>query len=103
MRFSILRDLFAFCFQVLDNDSGEQARQKIEIGSCEVFGEDEEGVMRTHILGQLLGHDFSASSHLKGVLNDVEQLQNRGLIYLIQDFKILSQDMPVVIFLEDIH
>ncbi len=82
---------------------GDQVRQKIETGFCEVFGGDDDGVMRAHILGQLLGFDFSASSHLKGVINDAEQLRNRGLMYLIQYFQKLSQEMPVVIFLEDIH
>ena len=64
---------------------------------------DDDGVMRAHILGQLLGFDFSASPHLKGVLNDAEQLRNRGVMYLIQYFQELSQEIPVVIFLEDIH
>ena len=68
-----------------------------------MFGNDDDGNMRAHILGQLLGFDFSASPHLKGVLNDPEQLRNRGVMYLIQYFQKLSQEMPVVIFLEDIH
>jgi len=101
--YSLLRDMFAFRFQILDDDSGEQVRHKIEIGFCDVFGGDDEGVMRAHILGQLLGFDFSASPHLKGVLNDAEQLRNRGVMYLIQYFRDLSQGIPAVIFLEDIH
>jgi len=101
--YSLLRDLLAFRFQILDDDSGEQARKKIERGFGDVFGDDDEGNMRAHILGQLLGYDFSTNPHLKGVLNDPEQLRNRGLMYLIQYFQDLSQEMPVVIFLEDIH
>ncbi len=101
--YSLLRDLFAFRFQVLDDDTGGQARQKIEAGFCDVFGQDEEGVMRAHILGQLLGFDFSASPHLKGVLNDPEQLRNRAQLYLIEYFYSLSKESPIVIFLEDLH
>ena len=101
--YSMLRDMFSFRFQVLDDDQGEQARRKVESGFCEVFGGDEDGVMRAHILGQLLGFNFSVSPHLKGVINDAEQLRNRGLMYLIQYFQALSQEMPIVIFLEDIH
>ena len=40
---------------------------------------------------------------MKGVLNDAEQLRNRGVMYLIQYFQAISQEIPVVIFLEDIH
>ena len=95
--------MFAFRFQVLDGDQGKQVRQKVESGFCEVFGGDDDGVMRAHILGQLLGFNFSTSSHLKGVINDAEQLRNRGLMYLIQYFQKLSHGMPVVTFFEDIH
>jgi hypothetical protein len=101
--YSLLRDVFAFRFQISDGDTGEQARNKIETGFGEVFGTKNDGMMRAHILGQLLGFDFSASPHLKGVLNDAEQLRNRGVMYLVQYFQKLSQEMPVVIFLEDIH
>ncbi|MGW8226808.1 MAG: AAA family ATPase, partial [Anaerolineales bacterium] len=101
--YNLLRDLFVFRFQILDHDSGEQARQKIENGFTAVLGDDENAVMKAHIIGQLLGFDFSASPHLKGVLNDPEQLRNRGVMYLIQYFQALSREIPVVIFLEDIH
>jgi len=101
--YNLLRDLFVFRFQILDDDRGEQARQKIENGFTAVFGDDEDAMMKAHIIGQLLGFDFSANLHLKGVLNDPEQLRNRGLMYLIQYFQSLSQELPVVIFLEDIH
>jgi class 3 adenylate cyclase len=101
--YSLLRDLFTFRFQVLDDDTGEQARQKIESGFGDVFGDDGDAMMRAHIIGQLLGFDFSASTHLVGVINDPEQLRNRGLMYLKEYFQSLSQQSPIVIFLEDIH
>jgi len=101
--YSLLRDLISFRFQILDAVSGEQARSKIEAGFGEVFGTENDGVMRAHLIGQLLGFDFSDSPHLKGVLNDAEQLSNRSSMYLIQYFKALSKEIPVVIFLEDIH
>ena len=101
--YSLLRDLFSFRFQILEDDSGEQARHKIEIGFCETFSTDDDGIMRAHILGQLLGFNFSASPHLKGVLNDPEQLRNRSQMYLVQYFQALSQVRTVVILLEDIH
>jgi class 3 adenylate cyclase/tetratricopeptide (TPR) repeat protein len=101
--YSLLRDLFAFRFQILDDDTSEGARRKIEAGFGDLFGYGGDAIMRAHIIGQLLGYNFSASPHLKGVLNDPEQLRNRGLMYLFQYFQDLSQGSPVVIFLEDIH
>ena len=68
-----------------------------------MLGTDEGWQMRAHITGQLLGFDFSASPHLKGVLNDAEQLRNRGLRYLGEYFQAVSDDLPAVVILEDIH
>ena len=101
--YSMLRDMFSFRFQILDDDSGDKARLKIEGGFGDVFGDSEDAMMRAHIVGQLLGYDFSTSPHLRGVLNDPEQLHNRAFMYLIQYFQGLSQEIPLLIFLEDIH
>ena len=101
--YGLLRDLIAFRFEILDDDRAEEVRSKMEAGFREAFGAGEEGQMRTHILGQLLGYDFSLSPHLKGVLQDAEQLRNRGLMYLMEYFKALCEKSPVVVFLEDLH
>jgi predicted ATPase/class 3 adenylate cyclase len=101
--YALLRDLFAFRFQIQDDDSADIAHQKLESGFAEVFGSDQDGEMRAHLLGQWLGYDFSKSPHLQVVLNDAEQLRNRGLMYLGEYFRELSTQSPVVIFLEDIH
>jgi class 3 adenylate cyclase len=101
--YSLLRDLFAFRFLIHDDDKGRQTRSKIEAGFGDVFGDDEDGMMRAHIIGQMLGFDFSASPHLKGVINNPEQLRNRGLMYLKEYFQTLSQESPIMILLEDIH
>jgi class 3 adenylate cyclase/tetratricopeptide (TPR) repeat protein len=101
--YSLLRDLFTFRYQIQDDDPGSVARQKVEAGFCEIFGTNQDGQMRAHILAQLLGFDFSASLHLKGVLSDPEQLRNRGLMYLGEYFQAVSVEMPSVIILEDIH
>jgi hypothetical protein len=49
---SLLRELFAYRFQVLDDDTGEQARRKIEIGFREVFGTGKDAMMRAHAAAQ---------------------------------------------------
>ena len=103
MPYGLLRDLFAFRFQLQENDSREIVREKVESGFLEVLGKGDEGQMRAHILGHWLGFDFSSSEHLKGVLSDPEQLRNRGRMYLGEYFKELCTRGPVVVFLEDIH
>ena len=68
--YALLRDLFAFHFQIQESDLASEVRTKIETGFGEVLGSDETGEMKAHILGQLLGHDFSDSPHLEGILED---------------------------------
>ncbi|NIN66299.1 MAG: AAA family ATPase, partial [Anaerolineae bacterium] len=51
--YALLRDLFAFRFQILEDDRAGEARRKMEQGFEGVFGEGEAARMRAHILGQL--------------------------------------------------
>jgi class 3 adenylate cyclase/tetratricopeptide (TPR) repeat protein len=101
--YGLLRDLFEFRFQIQDDDQADIARQKLVGGLMEVFSSVQDGEMRAHILGQMLGFEFSASPHLKGVLSDPEQLRNRGRAYLAEFLEELSSQGQVMIFLEDIH
>jgi predicted ATPase/class 3 adenylate cyclase/ribosomal protein L40E len=101
--YALIRDLLAFRFHIQDSDSTSVVRKKIERGIGEVLGEDDEGRMRAHILGQLVGFDFSASPHLQGVVDDAQQLRDRGLIYLREFLAATAALAPTVLFMEDIH
>jgi class 3 adenylate cyclase/tetratricopeptide (TPR) repeat protein len=101
--YALIRDLFSFRFQIQDSDRARVVRQKVEAGFGEVLGTDEQGQMKAHFIGQLLGFDFSDSPHLRGVLDDAQQLHDRALIYLSQFFQATTTLAPTAIFLEDIH
>ena len=101
--YALLYNLFVYRFSIQDGDRGDEIQEKLEAGFGEVFGGEESGQMRAHIIGQLLGFDFSESPHLKGVLEDAQQLRDRSLIYLDEYFQGVSTAAPTVVFLEDIH
>jgi predicted ATPase/class 3 adenylate cyclase len=101
--YSLLRDLFSFRFGIQDSDQRSDVCHKIEAGFGEVFGKDEDGQMRAHFIGQLLGFDFSSSPHLEGVLEDAQQLRDRALIYLGEYFQLITEETAIGIFLEDVH
>ncbi|MCK4724164.1 MAG: AAA family ATPase, partial [Anaerolineales bacterium] len=101
--YALLKDLFVFRFQIQESDKASEVRNKVEAGYGEVFGVDDEGMLRAHIIGQLLGFDFSESQHVKGILDDSQQIHDRALMYMAEYFKVMSNQAPVVIFLEDIH
>jgi len=97
----LLRDVFADRFEILEDDSPNTVREKFVLGLQQ--GLIEEAEMKAHLLGQMLGYDFSNSPHLKGVLGDGEQLHNRGMMYLGEYFIQISRREPVVMLLEDVH
>jgi len=99
----LLKDVFTFRFQILESDKASEVRNKVEVGFGDIFGVDDESLMRAHITAQLLGFDFSESQHLKGILDDPQQIHDRALMYLGEYFQGMSAQTPMVIFLEDIH
>jgi ABC-type oligopeptide transport system substrate-binding subunit/class 3 adenylate cyclase/tetratricopeptide (TPR) repeat protein len=101
--YALLRDLFSFRFQIQESDRLVDVRQKLEAGFGEVLGSNEAGRKRAHIIGQLLGFDFSDSIYLKGVLDEPQQLRDIALTYLGEFFQGITTHTPATIFLEDIH
>ena len=101
--YSLLRDLFSFRFQIQENDSAYLVQQKIGTGFGEVFGQDEAGQMRVHMIGQLLGFEYEESSYLHAVIEDPQQLRDRTTAYLGEYFQAISEISPSVVVLEDIH
>jgi hypothetical protein len=72
--YALLRDLFAFRFQIQDSDRAAEARQKLEQGIAGFMSVA--GAERAPFIGHLLGFDFSASPHLYGILDNARQLRD---------------------------
>ena len=101
--YALLRNVFSWQFQIQDSDAINLVQEKIEAGFSEILGLDEGGKVRSRIIGQLLGFDFSTSPDIQGVLEDAQQLRDRALVYLSEYFQRLAEQIPVVLLLEDIH
>ena len=118
--FSLMRDVFASRLEIQESDPPPVARQKLEAGLLGLVGalpdtqlnSLEEPSLRAHFIGQLLGLDFSASPHLKDLLQDVEQIRHRAFHYLAEFFTLVSKGNPAgpgaktkgaLLILEDIH
>ncbi len=66
--YALLRDLVSFRFQIQESDGAAEVRDKLETGLGEVLESHEGGQQKAHIVGQLLGFDFSQSPHLRVAL-----------------------------------
>lgn len=99
--YALIRDLFAFRFQILESDSAAAVREKMERGISTFL--QPQGEMKGHFIGHLLGFDFAGSPHLHTALDDAQIIPERALSYLVEFFRAVASSQPLVLFLEDIH
>ncbi|MGD2147349.1 MAG: adenylate/guanylate cyclase domain-containing protein, partial [Anaerolineae bacterium] len=101
--YSLIRDLIAFRFQIQDTDPLPMVREKLEQGVGAALGAGEGTRLRAHFIGHLVGFEFGESSHLAGVLDDPKRTHDRALAYLVDYFKAMAVQLPVLILLEDLQ
>lgn len=106
--FGLLRDVLAWRLQIADTDSVEVAKFKIEQGIAPLFVADdgpELAQAHSHLLGHLIGLDFSDSPHLSGILDDPKQIRTRAFHAAAQAFRHFSAkgEHPIVLQLDDLH
>ena len=104
--FGLLRDIVAWRFHLIDDDTLMEAKAKIENGVMPLFADEPEFAEgHAHLLGHLIGLDWKDSPHLRGILDDPKQIRNRAQHAAAQMFRRVSaQDgSPVILQLEDLH
>lgn len=114
--FSLVRDFFAWRFEIRDSDSPRLAREKLEFGISSILagnGGRKEAAPAAHFIGQLVGLDFSSSPWVRDLLNDPQQVRQIALNGLNQFFTEASRrtlptdrGAPIrgaVLVAEDIH
>lgn len=100
--FGLLRTLFAFRFNIADDDSPHEMRRKFIAGFEEWLGQSPQTAVKAQIVGQLLGFDFKQEASVRALGSDPQQLRSRALSAIITYFRAASSS-PIVAFLEDIH
>jgi class 3 adenylate cyclase/tetratricopeptide (TPR) repeat protein len=101
--YGLLHNLFATHFNIQDDDPAQTAREKFVRGMTIEAAPEREKEGSIHILGQLLGYDFSYSSHLKNILNTPRQLRDQGLASIDKFFRSVSLQNPILILFEDLQ
>lgn len=101
--YALLRDMLAFRFEILESDSLETARAKLENGMSVLCPTDEKIQEKAHFIGHLVGWDFSASPYLRGILGDAPQIRTIALRFLTLFFQNVASRQPLMIVLEDLH
>jgi predicted ATPase/class 3 adenylate cyclase len=100
--YGLLRDILAWRLQIADDDAMDTARAKLEAGLAAVFDNaSADGEAHAHLLGHLIGLDFSDSPHVRGALDDPKQIRSRGFHAALQLFQRAGE--PAMLQLEDLH
>lgn len=97
--YALIRNMFAFRFEIQDSDSAATVRAKLERGISDFFGTD--SVQKAHYIGNLIGFDFSGSPYLQD--EESQQLTQLGIYYTTELIGRAAAETPTVIFLDDIH
>ncbi len=101
--YALLRDIFSTRFEIQDSDPLNIAHQKLENGFAEFLPDVLDWREKAHVIGHLIGLDFSDSPHLRGLLNDPRQLRQQALFYLTRFFKSICQQSPALMMLDDLQ
>ena len=103
LQYALVRDLFASRFGIQESDSAEVKRSKFETGMEIFLGAGDESRMMAHVVGQLIGFDFSSSPHVKPMLGNPRLIRDRALEYAAEFMRRVTLKLPAVVLLEDIH
>ena len=101
--YALLRDIFAFRFEIQDDEPAQIVREKLISGFEIGFGADDESEMKAHVIGQLLGYDFRSSQHLTTLVENPQKLREQAVAYLVDYFQAICAQGPAMILLEDLH
>jgi class 3 adenylate cyclase/tetratricopeptide (TPR) repeat protein len=99
--YGLLRDMLARQLQIGEADPAELARDKLVKGLAAQFAE--EGEAPIHLIGHLIGLDFSASEHVRELLGDEQQFRLRAFDAAALCLRRLADARPVVVVLDDLH
>jgi len=99
--YGLLYDMLARQFQISEGDSAALARQNLVDGLARLF--PEEGEAPIHLLGHLIGLDFSASPHVEALLDDEQRFTQQAFAAGALCLRRLAASKAVVMVLDDLH
>jgi class 3 adenylate cyclase/tetratricopeptide (TPR) repeat protein len=94
--YGIIRDMFAYRFDIRESDSAATVLEKFRAGMAGILDPD-----RADLGGHFIGFDFSASQVVQNLLGS-ESFAKLARAYLTNYVRAVASQ-PTVIFLEDVH
>lgn len=105
--YGLLRDVLAWRLGIAHDDPEAVAKAKVEAGIAPLFADDgpELAEAHAHLLGHLIGLDYAASPHVRGILDDPKQIRARAFHTAAQAFRRVAarDDATVLLQVDDLH
>src|SRR5690606_22509205 len=99
--YALVRNMLSFRFQILESDSPDVARRKLEDGIAAFIGS--RAAETAHLIGHLVGFDFSDSPYLRGILDDAPHIRGRAFHTFAQFLRSMAAVQPVVLLMENMQ
>lgn len=100
--YGLVRDLFAFRFEIRDDDDPPTARAKLERGLEAYLGA--RAAEAAPFVGHLIGLDYTADSRLRGILEDPRQIRERAFHHAARLLAAAGDGVAATsVIFEDIH
>ncbi len=99
---ALLRFMLSSHFNLLESDPPDILLEKLCAGLCALWADQATCQEAAIVLGTWLGFKFPTTPH-HAKINDARELHQRALQYLAQLFRSLSEQIPTIVLLEDIH
>lgn len=100
--YGLVRDLFAFRFEIYSGDTVATARRTLVEG-VQRFIPGKGGEATAHYIGALIGLDFMYSDHLRALHESGQPVHERGIEAVAAFFAAVAADDPAVILIEGLH
>ena len=106
--YGLVRDILAWHLQIANNDSMESAKAKLTAELVPLLAATDGASMaeaHAHVLGQLIGLEFTSSPHVRGIADDITQIRSRGFHVAAQLFRRLAErdGTPLLLYIDDLH
>ena len=105
--YGLLFDVIGWHFGIGEGDATGVAQRKLVAGVVPLLEDDTgtDGRGHAHLLGHLIGIDFTTSRHVHGIVDDPLQIRSRGVHAAVRVLRRLAATggTPLVLQLEDVH
>ena len=100
--YALMREIFAYHFEILDDDPAHVVQKKFSKGFRQSIQYDDQVDLKANVVGHLLGYDIEDDATRK-IFENPQVARDRAFQHVEMYFRAVAGHFPIMIFLDDIH